>query len=112
WDGERAPRAVCRAELLGNGLGSLEVEIGDHDVCSEACEPACAGAADSASGARDERDSAGELAAGGGLAQLVALERPVLDRERLLLAERAEATRGLGCVLDGDRAVIQVAGES
>src|SRR5262249_61270853 len=45
------------------------------------------------------------------LRELVALERPVLDRERLALAERAEAAERVGRILDGDRAVVEVAGE-
>ena len=40
------------------------------------------------------------------LRELVALERPVLDRERLGLAERAEPADGIGRALDRDRAPV------
>ena len=59
-----------------------------------------------------ERDAAGELAARRRLRELVALERPVLDRERLALAERPEAAERVGGVLDRDRTVVEVAREA
>ena len=59
-----------------------------------------------------ERDPAGELAARRRLRELVALERPVLDREGLGLAERLEAAERVGRVLDRDRAVVEVAREA
>ena len=43
------------------------------------------------------------------LRELVTLERPVLDCERLCLAERAEPAQGVGGAFDGDRPVVQIA---
>ena len=52
----------------------------------------------------------GELAARRRLRELVALERPVLDRERLGLAQRAEAARRASAAsCDRDRALVEVA---
>ncbi len=108
-DGERAAHAVRRDELLGDLLGALDVQVGDDDVRAALGEQARGRAADAARAAGDQRDPAGELAARRRLRELVALERPVLDRERLGLAERAEAAERVGRVLDGDRPVVEVA---
>ena len=78
---------------------------------SELGEPACSRPADPARAAGHERDATRELPARRRLRQLVALERPVLDRERLRLTQRAEPARGVGGVLHLDRTVIEVAGE-
>src|SRR4029077_13042503 len=66
-------------------------------------------ATDSARTAGDQRDATGELPARRCLRKLVSLERPVLDRERLALVQRAKAADGVGCVLHGYRAVVEIA---
>src|SRR5262249_33543525 len=81
---------------------------GDDDVGAAPGQNAGGGAADPARPARDDGHPAGELAARRRLRELVALERPVLDREGLALAQRAEAAQRVARVLDGDRAVIEV----
>ena len=91
-DGERPARAVGGDDLLGHLLGAVDVAIGDDDVRAARGEQARGRAADAARAAGDERDPAGELAARRRLRELVALERPVLDRERLALA-RASGSR-------------------
>ena len=88
-DGECAAKPVRGNDLLGHLLGAVEVEIGDDDVRAARGEARAGGAADAARSAGDQRDPAGELAARRRLSELVALERPVLDRERLAsLSER------------------------
>ena len=57
---------------------------------------------------RDHRDLAGQLSARRCLGELVALERPVLDRERLGLRQRTEPAEGVGRVFDGDRPVVEI----
>ena len=106
---ERPPKAVRRADLLGDLCRAVGVEVGDDDVGAARREHPGRGTADPARAAGDHRDTAGELAARRRLRELVPLERPVLDRERLALAQRAEAAERVRRVLDGDRPVVQVA---
>ena len=83
------------AELVREGSRTLGVEVGRDDARATGRELACHGAADAAGGAGDERDHALELTGRRGERQLVELERPVLDRERLRVVERDEpAERG------------------
>ena len=56
-----------------------------------------------------DRDPSCQLPARRSLCQLVALERPVFDRERLALREGAETADGICRVLDGDRTVVEIA---
>ena len=65
----------------------------------------------SAGRAGDERDRALELARRRRERQLVELERPVLDRERLRVGERDEAAERGRAAHHGDRPVVQVARE-
>ena len=108
-DGESATGSVGRLDLVRDLLRSICMQIPDDDVRSERGELPCRRAPDAAPAARDHRDAACELPAWGRLRELVALERPVLDRERLRFRERAEPAERLGRVLDGDRPVIEVA---
>ena len=78
---------------------SVGVAVGDDDVSAASGEQARGGASDAARATGDQRDPAGELAARRRLRELVPLERPVLDRERLALAQRAEAAERVGRVL-------------
>ncbi len=111
-DGDAPAEAVRGDDLVGHLLGAVDVEVGDDDVGAALGEQARGGAADPARAAGDQRDPAGELAARRRLRELVALERPVLDRERLALAQRAEAAERVGRVLDRDRPVVEVAREA
>ena len=103
----RRPYAAVSSSATSSAPSTLT--IGDDDVRAARSEQARGRAADAARAAGDQRDAAGELAARRGLRELVALERPVLDRERLALAERPEAAERVGGVLDGDRTVVEVA---
>src|SRR5262249_35318172 len=109
---EGTAQPVRYDELLRNLPGALVVQVRDDDVGAALGENTSGGAADPAGTAGDESNATGELSAGRSLRELVSLERPVLDRERLALAERAEAPERVGGVLDGDRAVVQVPRES
>ena len=101
--------AVRGDELRRDVPGAVAVQVRDDDVRAARGEQACGRAADAAGAARDHGDAAGELPRRRRLRELVALERPVLDRECLLLAEGAEPADRVGGVLDDDRAVVEVA---
>ena len=96
-------------ELVGDCARALVVQVGDDDVGAACGERPGGGPADPARAAGDERDASGQLAGRRRLRELVALERPVLDRERLGLVERAEAAECVGRAFDGDRPVVEVA---
>jgi hypothetical protein len=100
---------VRRDEAVGDLARAVEVQVGDDDVRAALGEEPRGRAADPARPAGDERDAAAELAARRRVRQLVPLERPVLDRERLGLAEREEAADRVGRVRDRDGAVVEVA---
>ena len=95
-------------ELVGARSSSVGVQVGDDDMRASRCQRTRRRPADPAGCAGHERDPARQLSARRSLRELVALERPVLDRERLALAERAKAAGRVGRVLHGDRAVVQV----
>ena len=109
-DGDRAPEAVRGDELVGDVLRAFCVQVGDDHVRAALGEQPRGRASDPAGASGDERNPAGELAPRRCLRELVALERPVLDRERLALGQRAEAADRIRGVLHRDRAVIEVAG--
>ena len=92
-------KPVLGDQLGGDGLRALVVEIGDDDVGAALGEEPGRGAPDAARGTGDQRDAPCQLTTRRGLRELVALERPVLDGERLALAQRAEAAEGIGRVL-------------
>ena len=66
-------------------------------------------APDAARAAGDQRDLALQLAGRRRLRELVELQRPVLDRERLRRVQRHELAERLGARHDLDRAVVEVA---
>ena len=102
-----------RLDQLGRDLlGAFHIPVGNDDVRAACRERARGRPADAARAAGDERDTARELSARRRLRELVALERPVLDRERLALAQRPEPAHRIGGVLDRDRPVVEVAGEA
>ena len=108
---ERPARAPGGDDLLGHGGGALDVQVGHGHVRPELRQAARRRAADAAAAAGDHGDPPRELAPRRRLRELVPLERPVLDGERLGLAERAVAARGVRGVLDDDGAVVEVAGQ-
>src|SRR5262249_46877682 len=85
---------------------------GDRDVGAQLGEPARRGPADAARAAGDERDAPRELVRRRQLCELVALERPVLDLERLRLAQRREAAERVRGGLDPDPPVVEGAGDA
>src|SRR5262249_47856230 len=101
--------AACGHDFGGDILGARLVQVSDHDVSAPSGEQTGARASDSACAAGDDSYAAGEFAPRRGLGELVPLERPVLDGERLALAQRSEATQRVGGILDGDRAVVKIA---
>ena len=102
-------RPYARHDLVGDLLRALGVQVADDDVgAARGEQPAAARPIPLAPPVTTATRPA-ELAARRGLRELVALERPVLDRERLALAQRAEAAERVGRVLDRDRAVVEVA---
>ncbi len=96
-------------QLVRHLLDALEVAICDDDVCAAGSKHAGGRTADSTRTAGDQRNAACELADRRRLRQLVALERPVLDRECLALAQRTKAADSFCRILDRNRTVVEVA---
>ena len=111
-DSESATGSVGRLDLVGDLLRSICMQISDDDVRSERGELPCRCTPDAAPAAGDTATRPASSPPGRRLRELVALERPVLDRERLRFRERAEPAERLGGVLDSDRPVIEVAGQA
>ena len=99
------------AEFGGVLGGTFAVDVGDDDAGALGDERPGDGAADAAGAAGDQGDRSLELPRRRRERQLVQLERPVLDPERLLVVERDEAAERGGAAHDCDRAVVEVAGE-
>ena len=107
-DWQSAALPVELDDLRGDRLGAFGVDVRHDDVRAELRELARRRAPDPAGPAGDHGDAPRELASRWSLRELVALERPVLDREGLGLAEGAEAAEGVRRVLHRDRPVVQV----
>ena len=104
------PSAADRRDHLVRHLARPRlVEVGHDHVRAFRGQTQRRGPADARGAARDEGDAAGELLLGRGLGQLVELERPVLDVERVPGGERHVAPEGGGGAEDRDGVVIDVA---
>ena len=79
------------ADLLRRLPRAVLVDVREHDVSAQASQPLRGRPADAAGSAGDERHAARHLLLRRHLRELVALERPVLDAERLPLVEGHEA---------------------
>ena len=95
------------ADLLRGLARAVVVDVRDDHVRAEAGEALRGGPPDAAGAARDERHPAGHLLLRRHLRELVALERPVLDAERLRLVERHEAADRGDTLHDRDRTVVE-----
>jgi hypothetical protein len=86
-DSDRTAKAARVDELVGDLASPVAVQVGDDDVSTALRQETAGCAADAAGAPGDDCDSTGELAARRRLGELVPLERPVLDRKSLALAQ-------------------------
>ena len=106
-----ASTAGALAELACDLRGAFAVQVGEDHARPLGRERPGGCTADTAGAAGDEDDGSLELAGRRCERKLVELERPVLDRERLLVVQGDEAPEPGGTSHHGDRAQVEVARE-
>ena len=106
-----ADRCPGFAEAVHRVRGAVSIEVERDDACAPCRELVHHGTADAARRSGNQCHLSLKLPGRGAQRELVELERPVLDREALVLGQRGEAAERVRTSHHLDGAVIEVAGQ-